>query len=383
MRWNHRGRGSGANPANDHFDGIELQQWSAERGLFGPGHDIYAGTDLGLTKAPHLFWRDGWHYLTVAEGGTGHDHAVTMARSRRVTGPYETHPARHLITARHAPQSPLQRLGHGQCVEGHDGRHWHIFLCGRPQTGPDGRRFCAMGRETGLAEVEWRDGWLWLVSGGQMAPLDLPLGAVRVPACAQRHEFRGQSLPPEFQCLRTPFPDPLFTLTGKALRLTGRESPGSWFEQTLVARRQENHAYRAAAEFRADPPSWQQAVGLTTYYNRHKFHAALIAREAGRRVVSLMSCPGDFREESLVVQGQFAVPDGPVRIGVEVEGARQRFSVNGQDVGPELDASVISDEAGRGEHASITGAFIGIMAHDPTGQGWQADVTAFEYEQRI
>ena len=42
---------------------------------------------LGLTEAPHLFKRNGWYYLTTAEGGTGYDHAVTLARSRDIRGP--------------------------------------------------------------------------------------------------------------------------------------------------------------------------------------------------------------------------------------------------------------------------------------------------------
>ncbi|MFM7444571.1 MAG: glycoside hydrolase 43 family protein, partial [Tabrizicola sp.] len=59
--------------------------------------------------------------------------------------------------------------------------------------------------------------------------------------------------------------------------------------------------------------------------------------------------------------------------------AVQQFSVNGVPVGPELDASIVSDEGGRGEHASFTGAFVGVVAHDLTGQGWTADVTRFRY----
>ena len=55
MRWSHRETGTGQNPAHDRFDGIELQEWHPERGLIGPKHDIYAGTDLGLTEAPHRF----------------------------------------------------------------------------------------------------------------------------------------------------------------------------------------------------------------------------------------------------------------------------------------------------------------------------------------
>jgi xylan 1,4-beta-xylosidase len=172
-------------------------------------------------------------------------------------------------------------------------------------------------------------------------------------------------------------------MTGSALRLTGRESLGSWFEQCLVARRQEEPAYSAEAEFRADPPSWQQAAGLITYYNRHKFHAALITREAGQRVVTLLSCLGDWRGEALTFHDRVPVADGPVVLGVAVDRAHQRFTVNGAEVGPVLDASLISDEGGKGEHASFTGAFVGVVAHDLTGRGWTADVTRFRYANRI
>jgi xylan 1,4-beta-xylosidase len=382
MRWNHRGKGTGLNPAHDAFDGIELQEWHPERGLLGEVSTIYTGTDLGLTEAPHLFWHDGYYYLTTAEGGTGYDHAVTLARSRDIRGPYETHPRKHVITARFSPENPIQRMGHGQYVEGHDGRFWHSFLCGRPQQGPRGR-FCATGRETGLAEVVWRDGWLWLKEGGQLPPAVIDLPAARRPGEPVEREFRGGTLPPEFQWLRTPHPERLFALTGSALRLIGRESLGSWFEQSLVARRQEEPAYRAEADFLCDPPDWQRAAGLITYYNRHKFHAVLITREGGERVVSLVSCQGDWPGEGLACHGRFPVPMGKVSLGVRVDRAEQRFAVNGQPVGPALDASVISDEGGRGEHASFTGAFVGVVAHDLTGQGWTADVTRFLYDDRI
>lgn len=383
MRWNHRGAGSGLNPAHDSFDGIELQEWVPGQGLVGPVTTIFTGSALGLTEAPHLFRRGGWYYLTTAEGGTGYDHAVTMARAREIRGPYEAHPQVHLMTARFAPDSPLQRVGHGQYVEGHDGRHWHSFLCGRPQAGPHGA-FCATGRETGLAEVEWReDGWLYLKGGGLVPPVVLPLAAAQAPRRAVERRFDGPALPEEFQWLRTPHPERLFTLTGSALRLTGRESLGSWFEQALVARRQEDAAYRAETTLSADPAGWQQAVGLVTYYNRHKFHAALLTHEPGLgRCLRLVSCPGD-PTEALVLSAPVAAGPGPVDLAVEVEGPVQHFfwrqAGDWQALGGALDASVISDEGGRGEHASFTGAFVGMVAHDLTGQGWTADFTRFLY----
>lgn len=383
MRWNHRGPGTGLNPANDLFDGIELQEWHPQSGLIGEAATMYLGTDLGLTEAPHLFKRGGWYYLTTAEGGTGYDHAVTMARSRSIAGPYETHPQKHLLTARFAPDSPLQRTGHGQHVETPEGDAYHTFLCGRPLQGPRGT-FCALGRETGLAACEWRDdGWLYLKSGGLVPPLTVPALATRLPDQPIDRRFTS-TLPPEFQWLRSPHPARLFTLTGQSLRLTGRESLGSWFEQALVARRQENHSYSAATVVEAEPPNWQRAAGLTTYYSRHKFHAALVTREGGIRVLQLVSCLGDWPGERLTCHGSHPLPEGPVHIEVRVTAATQQFFVGlpnrpPQPFGPALDASLISDEGGRGEHASFTGAFVGMVAYDLTGQGWTADFTQFSY----
>jgi hypothetical protein len=64
--------------------------------------------------------------------------------------------------------------------------------------------------------------------------------------------------------------------------------------------------------------------------------------------------------------------DGPVDLAMDVDGADLQFSwrIPGGDwqrIGPVLDASVISDEGGRGEHASFTGAFTGMAAFDTSG----------------
>ena len=53
-----------------------------------------------------------------------------------------------------------------------------------------------------------------------------------------------------------------------------------------------NPPMTAEADVVADPPNWQRAAGLITYYNRHKFHAALITREGGERVVHAGLLPG-------------------------------------------------------------------------------------------
>jgi len=388
MQWRHLSDSVGGAPKHPAFDGILLQEYDpVARALTGPIRNIFAGSPHGLVEGPHLFRRGDFYYLTVAEGGTGYDHAVTMARSRDIAGPYELHPDTFLLTSKDAPDAALQRAGHGQVVETSDGLTYHTHLCTRPLPGV---RRSPMGRETGLQKCVWGDdGWLRLEHGGLVPAAEVPAppGAPEPePDRAVEHRLDGPVLPPEFQWLRTPYPDRLFAMTGRALRLFGRESVGSWFEQTLVARRQEHVGYRTETRLRFDPDSYQQAAGLTTYYNRHKFHLLAVSHDARLgRVLTMMSCLGDWPDGrlSFPLTDPVPLPDAEVELAVEVDGAVQRFFWRGagawEPVGPELDASLISDEAGRGEHASFTGAFVGMLAFDTSGRATPADFFHFHY----
>ena len=51
-----------------------------------------------------------------------------------------------------------------------------------------------------------------------------------------------------------------------------------------------------------------------------------------------------------------------------------------EDIGPVLDASILSDETGKGEGAQFTGAFVGMCAQDTSGNGRYADFRCFLYE---
>lgn len=394
MQWNHRTESYGGAPKSPAFDGILLQEWDAgTKSLKGPIKNIFAGSSLGLVEGPHLFKRNGWYYLTTAEGGTGYDHAVTMARSRQIDGPYEMHPDTHLITSKDAPDAVLQRAGHGQYVETPDGEAYHTHLCGRPL--PPKRR-CTLGRETALQKCVWKDDWLYLAHGGVVPAVHVPApGDAEQESQVSRVEyvFDKPELPQDFQWLRTPEPQRIFSLTERpgALRLFGRESIGSWFEQALVARRQEHHSFRAETALEFEPETYQQVAGLTHYYNRHKFHAVVVTlHEKLGRVVTIFSCPGDFPHGRMAFPAGSGEPvaDGPVHLAMEIHENDLQFffrtaeAEEWQPLGPVLDAGVVSDEGGRGEHGSFTGAFAGMVAFDTSGRGREADFSRFVYEAR-
>ena len=394
MVWNHVSHGTAGNPKHPSFAGILLQEYDAGAGrLVGPVKNIFAGSDHGLVEGPHLFKRDGWYYLTTAEGGTGYDHAVTMARSRSIDGPYELHPDIHLITSKDAPDAVLQRAGHGQIVETQDGDFYHTHLCSRPLPGT---RRSPLGRETAIQKCEWgADGWLRLADGGPVpaVAVDAPKAATKVERPkTMRYDFSGESLPADFQWLRTPLPQRIFSLTERpgALRLIGRESIGSWFEQALVARRQEDFTLRAETGLDFHPATFQQAAGLTHYYNRHKFHFLAVSHDARHgRVLTIMSCPGNWPDFNLafpLAEPVVLPAQGTIGLAAEIDQARLQFfyrTTGGWSAaGPPLDASVISDEGGRGEHGSFTGAFIGMAAFDTSGAAMPADFSYFQYERR-
>jgi len=384
MLWDHR-------PGRNRFAGIVCQEYSpAERRLVGERRVIFEGTALGLTEAPHLYRRDGWYWLVTAEGGTGWGHAMTVARSRDLWGPYEVQPGGPTLTARDRPDAPLQRAGHADLVETPDGRTFAVYLCGRPLPN---RGRCVLGRETAIQELVWgEDGWPRTRDGRGTPELeidgpDLPEAPFQSEP-ARRH-FDGPELPPEFQWLRTPYPDEIFSLAARpgVLRLYGRETIGSLFRQALVARRQQAFCYSAATRLEFAPEHFQQAAGLTCYYNASKFHYLMVTHdpELGRCVQAMSALPDSPQADAFTKP--MAIPDGPVELRVEVDEERLRF---GFRVGegawtwlPEVfDASILSDEATAPGQPNFTGAFVGVCCQDTSGAAKPADFAWFEYVER-
>jgi len=117
---------------------------------------LWRGTGGGHVEGPHLFQHGPWWYLLVAEGGTGHGHMVTIARSPSPEGPFESNPANPILTHR-SSGGPVQSTGHADMVELADGSWAIVFLGTRPRGSFP--RWHVNGRETFLAGVTWEDGW--------------------------------------------------------------------------------------------------------------------------------------------------------------------------------------------------------------------------------
>ncbi|KAK1077480.1 hypothetical protein LTR33_008057, partial [Friedmanniomyces endolithicus] len=381
MLWDHRRRPRA-------FAGIRLQEWDAKAGkLVGERKTVFFGSELDLVEAPHLYRRNGWYYLLTAEGGTGYEHACTLARSREIWGPYEMHPETHVLTSKDNIHAALQRAGHGDIVDTPEGKTYLVHLTGRPTTQ---MRRCPLGRECGLQEAYWKDDWLY-VKNGPVPSLHVEVPGTRDEAkywAEQRYSFEKE-LHKDFQWLRTPESDRIFAVQDGKLTLFGRESIGSWFEQALVARRQTHFSYDAETVVDFSPEDERQFAGLTAYYCRYNFYYLTVSGTAdGKRELLLLTSEASYPDGdlNLPLAAPVEIPsEGKVKLALSIRGPTLQYyyALEGEElkkIGPVYDASILSDECGgHRAHGSFTGAFVGMAASDLNGTALPAKFDYFVY----
>ena len=204
-----------------------------------------------------------------------------------------------------------------------------------------------------------------------------------------RAEFDAPTLPADFQWLRSPWPDELFSLSARPgwLRLYGRESIGSHFRQALVARRWQAHAFQAETLMAFEPAHFQQMAGLVCYYGATKFHYLHVTQdeEHGRHLRVMTALPDAVNANSFTAPIPI-VSDKPIGLCVEVDRDVLRFAYRVGDEAwrtlPQVfDASILSDEASHPGLPNFTGAFVGMGCQDLSGAGLHADFDWFEYRE--
>jgi xylan 1,4-beta-xylosidase len=373
------------------FAGILLQEYDpAARRLVGRPANIFRGSPLGITEGPHVYKKDGYYWLVTAEGGTGWEHAVTVARSRDLAGPYEIAPGNPLLSSAGHPELVLQKAGHASFVQAPDGRWYLAHLCSRV-SGP--RRRCILGRETALQAVDWPEGgWPRLAQGGR-----LPAEFVEIPSLAGgaasyltafHDHFDRSELDGQWNSLREPLVAPWLSLTERPgfLRLRGRHSLQSAFDQSTLGIRLMHPHCRVSTRLDFSPVGYHQQAGLAMYYNTYNFYYLyLSADEEGRRELRLLAC--DNRRYREVLEAPVPVPEGAeLVLEAELDGEDLRFRarIGGreQTLGPVLDATILSDDypSEAGLTWAFTGAFAVLCAQDASDSGIPADFDWFDYQ---
>jgi xylan 1,4-beta-xylosidase len=237
---------------------------------------LWSGTGLKFPEAPHLYQRDGWWYLLIAEGGTERGHSASIARSTSPEGPFEGFVGNPFLSNR-STSRPIQNTGHADFFETPDGGSALVLLGMRPRGLT--QSFSALGRETFVTNVTWVDGWP-VAEPVELRPRD---GATTWTA-----DFSAPELDDGWLAIRT-HPSEVATVSGGRLALHGTGATMSDAHPAFIGRRLLNQTARLSTTVDAA----NGTGGLVVRYDEeHHVEIEITGTPTGNEVVGRMTLSG-------------------------------------------------------------------------------------------
>jgi xylan 1,4-beta-xylosidase len=349
------------------FDSKGMRMLGPRKVLVNGGIDL--SKQPSWIEGPHLFTRNGWYYLSCAEGGTGPNHSQVILRSKDVDGPYTSWVENPILTQRDLNAGwpgAVTCTGHADLVVGPDNKWWAVFLGVRPYEG----RYSSMGRETFLLPLSWtKDGWPSILPRGKRVPLNgTPPAGVNVERSPKtpmngtftwRDDFDNEHLSPLWVMLRSPketwwevAPSAgLLLLTPRKEKLTGSENP------SFLGRRVQHHRFTATLVL--EPPKEPGvSAGIAVFQNEQNHYFLLVRRHGEQYHIVLEKSEGHSGEPtklSEVASAQIASTERVVLRIVTEEGVCSfTYSVGDIDtqvLAKDFDAKLLT--------SAVAGGFVG------------------------
>lgn len=253
---------------------------------------------------------------------------------------------------------------------------------------PEKRSF--LGRETAIQKCLWTDeGWLRLANGTHWPDVEVPapdLRAFEFKKPDSRDDFYNDELDIEYCTLRNPITEKWADLEANPgyLRLRGRQSLRSRFEQSIIARRIQHFNALAQTCVEFTPRDYLTSAGLAAYYNRFEWIYLHITHIEGTGAVlriadSNKGVYSEYNEQAVKISDC-----SRVHLRAQItDGRKLRFFYSIDDendfkqIGGDFDASRLSDEYCQPH--PFTGPFFAMCCQDGDNRGCYADFDYFEY----
>ncbi len=374
---------------------LDLNSWE----LVGEEHGLWTSAlyDASSPEAPHLYKKDGWYYLLIAEGGTEHYHAVTIARSRELFGPYEGYRGNPILTHRHLSNlHPICNVGHADLVELHTGEWYAVFLGSRIYGGYHKN----MGRETFAAPVIWEDEWPVISPDTGKCEFEYPNPLPEQPfaVAPSRDEFDGDALGLEYNFLGSPSSDVCklensrLTINaigdirsrGEGVRSLDPRREFEAYALGFVGRRQQHMSFDATAKIEFEPAETSYA-GLAIVQNNFAGMSIELAKKDGKTVLRAVKNAAWQVGEIIDMRIEFATevlaevewPHSSAVIAIRADGQSHSFWC-GEDESSlkPLYEGFFGGYIGSETSGGFVGAYIGMFC---SGKGNSASFDWFEY----
>lgn len=367
---------------------------------------LWSGDGGRYPEGPHIYKKDGYYYLLISEGGTELAHRLTIARSRKIEGPYESNPDNPLLTncSRLGQSLQIQGTGHGDFVQAADGSWWMTFLAYRNYGGS----YHHLGRETYLAPVKWEKGQWPVVNGG--LPIDTLVKARTLPAVPlEKHLETGKFAPTtgdhEWMYIQAPVKKNYLWMgescgdkdvkpsEAGALALSPHGTLTENNQPTFVGRRQESAAFTletmvglAEAAYDEGGVADDLAAGLSVY-QIHDGHLDFVV--TNRQIAVRCKLKSiDYTVKSVDMEKQSTVKDGDklklrnVKLRVRSDGTMYYFDYALKDNDFQelcaVNCSLMSTEVAGG----FTGVTLGMMAEGKDDRSGCGVFQYFHYDEK-
>lgn len=319
---------------------------------------LWYGSNKHAPEAPHLLKHNGYYYCVLSEGGTGRTHQISIARSKRIHGPYEAYHSNPILVQRD-PLDPIQRSGHGKLFIDHEGNWWIVYLASRPIEG----KYSILGRETCLDPVVWgADGWP--IINGHKGPSTLQIK----PQLTTKTMDVGKSkaitiLGHDWVFVRTPdFMRVIQDMHNQTIKFYPDHYDLNHMNKKniFVTRRTE---YYGRYTYQLKPNRWISGCefGLTAYYDTKTYIKYGIKRTCSADVIFLEQVIGDQREIAAL---DVNYDESDIEFCVKASGVGLEFGRLGPDEVYTMDfivahAGYLSDE-GLQDKKRFTGSTLGV-----------------------
>jgi len=215
-------------------------------------------TECFCLESPKSTVKDGYYYMTVAEGGTAGpatSHMVVSARSKSPFGPWENSPFNPIVHTDNRNESWWSQ-GHGTLVDDVDGNYWILYHAYE-------KGFHSLGRQTLMLPVEWtKDHWYRIPEGVNSSDaIRKPAGLVSVKNISLSDDFSGKEVGLQWQFFKRYSP-------GRAEMKDGalffRAEGNSFDNSSPLLVNASDRSYEIQVEYTLDEGA---TAGLCLYYN--------------------------------------------------------------------------------------------------------------------
>ena len=367
-------------PPDPEFAGqgeIWLQELNPENWqLIGERHFLWRGACDGTwAEGPHIYKRDGRYYLLIAEGGTSYNHAVMIAVSDEITGPYISNDRNPILTTRNLSYSNwVHSTGHADMVELADGR-WYMVALGKRN---DEQGDSNMGRESHLMPVAWeREPFPWkeikyewpvvAPETGRVERLTpLPFeGALQHRNDAFVDDFDTGALDLQWNFRRVPMPG-IYSLDERPGHLRLYAHPNVIAERgraALMGVRQQESDFEYSARMAFSPQQDNVEAGISLFQKDSNYLNFTVLRRGEDDVLRLVLAE-DGREPGTVQERVLDGYDGEIVFRVVSKDSRYDYEYS-LDRGNSF-AEFAETDAARLLSWGYTGAYLGVYS---TGNG--------------